>query len=74
MAFTNENNSTIESIIRELSKLDLYEQKEFLAQLKAKRLLKRKRKSLANPVKGSKPLTMAQIDLIKHESRKQQCR
>ncbi|MGC4037714.1 MAG: hypothetical protein QM764_17260 [Chitinophagaceae bacterium] len=63
-------NVTIESIVEELSKLDSIEQKEFLAQLRAKRLLKRKRKALANPPKGLKPLTMTQIDRVKHASRK----
>jgi hypothetical protein len=63
-------NSTINLIIGELKKLDVLEQKEFLAQLRAKRLLRRKTKPLANPAKGVKPLAMAEIDKIKHLSRK----
>jgi response regulator of citrate/malate metabolism len=70
MAIVLTFNDTIQSVVDELAKLDNIEQKEILAQLRAKRLLREKRKPLANPPKGLKPLTMAQIDKIKHESRK----
>ncbi len=63
-------NNTITDIVNELKKLDSLEQKEFLAQLRAKRYLRGKSKPLANPTKSIKPLTMAEIDKIKHLSRK----
>ena len=63
-------NNTIESIIAEVQKLSTIEQKEILVQIRIKKMLKQKRKPIANPPKGLKPLTMAQIDKIKHESRK----
>lgn len=63
-------NSTINLIIGELKKLDVLEQKEFLAQLRAKRLFRKKTNPLANLSKGVKPLTMAEIDKIKHHSRR----
>lgn len=64
-------NSTIESIVSEVQKLSTLEQKEILAFIRMRRLLKEPRKSFIKPEKGVKPLTMAQIDKIKHESRKQ---
>jgi hypothetical protein len=63
-------NNIISNIVIELKKLDAIEQKELLAQLRAKRLLRRKVKPLASSSKPVKPLTMAEIDKIKHLSRK----
>lgn len=63
-------NNTIESIISEVQKLSTLEQKEILTQIRIMRLMKEPRKSFVKPQKGVKPLTMAQIDRIKHESRK----
>ena len=63
-------NNTIESIISEVQKLSNLEQKEILTQIRIMRLMKEPRKSFVKPEKGVKPLTMAQIDRIKHESRK----
>jgi hypothetical protein len=70
MSVTSSENNTILLIVTELKKLDSIEQKEFLAQLRAKRLFRRKARPLANLSKSVKPLTMAEIDRIKHLSRK----
>ncbi|CAN5567932.1 hypothetical protein BH10BAC3_BH10BAC3_31860 [soil metagenome] len=63
-------NNTINDIVKEVKKLTTLEQKEILAQIRIKGMLKNKRKPIANPPKDLKPLTMAQIDKIKHEVRK----
>ena len=63
-------NSSIESIVSEVQKLSDLEQKEILAFIRMRRLMKEPRKSFVKPEKGVKLLTMAQIDRIKHESRK----
>ncbi len=70
MPIVSSADNTISLIVNELKKLDNIEQKEFLAQLRAKRLLRRKQKPLASPHKSVKPLTMIKIDRIKHLSRK----
>lgn len=70
MPVTTSGNTTISLIVNELMKLDNMEQKEFLAQLRAKRLLKRKVKPLAVISKSFKSLSMAEIDRIKHLTRK----
>jgi hypothetical protein len=63
-------NSTIESIVSEVQKLSTLEQKEILTQIRIMKLKNKLPASLSKPLKGLKPLTMAQIDKIKHESRK----
>lgn len=63
-------NRTIEQIVTEVKKLTTLEQKEILAYIKANQFKKGPRISFINPEKGVKPLTMSQIDKIKHESRK----
>jgi hypothetical protein len=63
-------NETLGSIVDELEKMSPIEQKQILAFIKAKRIKKEPRISFINPEKGLKPLTMAQIDKIKHDSRK----
>jgi hypothetical protein len=63
-------NSTIESIVSEVQKLSTLEQKEILTQIRIMKLKNKLPASLSKPPKGLKPLTMAQIDKIKHESRK----
>lgn len=62
--------NTIEDIISEVRKLDALEQKAILAYIKARRLHAKKNISLARYGKGIKPLTMAEINKIKHLSRK----
>lgn len=70
MAIILTTSSTLINIVEEVEKLSDFEQKEILAQIRATRLLKSKRKPIATQAKGVKPLTMAQIDRIKHEARK----
>jgi hypothetical protein len=53
-----------------LKKLALQEQQSILAQINATVMLKKGVPKFANPPKGLKPLTMAQIDSIKHKVRK----
>ncbi|MCX6317855.1 MAG: hypothetical protein NTW29_11230 [Bacteroidetes bacterium] len=62
--------NTINLIVGELQKLNETEQKELLAQLRAKRLFRKKIKPIANPQKGIKLLSITQIDKIKHITRK----
>lgn len=61
-------NETLQKILNIVEKMDEPEQKSLLAALNAKRYLKSK--NYPRPTKGIKPLTMKQIDDIKHEVRK----
>lgn len=63
-------NTSIDKIVAGLKKLDAQDQQSILAQINATLLLKKGIPKLANPPKGLKTLTMAQIDSIKHKSRK----
>ncbi len=63
-------NENIEQIVVEAEKLTDLEQKEILAYLRTLNSKKGKRKPVAKPAKGAKPLSMEEIDRIKHESRK----
>lgn len=60
-------NNIIEDIITEVEKLNIDEQRAFLTQLRAERLLKEKKPIVR--AKNMNPLTMEEIDEIKHESR-----
>jgi hypothetical protein len=71
MPLSISSDKTISLIVQELERLDALERKEFLAQLRAKRLLRRNVKPLATLTKSVKSLTLNQIDKIKHLSRKQ---
>ena len=64
-------NKNIEKIVAGLKKLDTQDQQSILAQINATLMLKKSVPNFANPPKGLKPLTMAQIDSIKHKVRKQ---
>ncbi len=64
-------NKNLEKIISGLKKLDVKYQQSILAQINATLLLKKGIPKFSNPSKSVKPLTMAQIDSIKHKSRKQ---
>ena len=66
-------NSIIQEIVAEVKQLDELEQQILLTRLRVKKMAKKKRKPLARAV-GVKPLTMEEIDWIKHESRKQHAR
>ena len=70
MAIILNYNRTIEKIVTEVKKLTTQEQKEILAYIKASQFKKGPRISFIKPEKGVKSLNMAQIDKIKHESRK----
>lgn len=63
-------NRIIEEIISEIKELSNLEQKEILTQIRVRKMKNKLPASLTKPPKGLKPLTMAQIDRIKHESRK----
>ena len=69
MAIVLTLNENLEQIIMEAEKLDDLEQKEILAYMKTLNLKKKKRKPIAKPEKGLEPLSMEDIDRIKHESR-----
>jgi hypothetical protein len=56
----------VEKIIKEVVKLDEIEQESILASLRARHILKQAGKNIASI---AKPLSMAQIDRIKHKSR-----
>jgi hypothetical protein len=60
----------LKKIVVGLKKLDNQDQQSVLAQINATLLLKKGVPNFANPPKGLKPLTMAQIDSIKHRARK----
>ncbi len=64
-------NKNIEKIVAGLKKLDKEDQQAILAQINATLMLKKGVPNFANPPKGLKPLTMVQIDSIKHKARKQ---
>ena len=70
MALALTINGTIKNIVKELAKLSSLEQEEVLAQLRAARLARKPAKSFAKPAKGIKPLSLEEIDRIKHEVRK----
>ncbi len=63
-------NKNIEKIVAGLKKLDAQDQQSILAQINATLMLKRGVPNFANPPKGLKLLTMAQINSIKHKARK----
>jgi hypothetical protein len=61
----------LKGIISGLKKLNSQEQQSILVQINATIMLKKGIPTIAK-TKGLKPLTMAQIDSIKHKSRKLQ--
>jgi hypothetical protein len=67
MAFLFTFNGTLQEIVSEAEGLDAIEQKMILAYIRALRIVKSGAKPLAKSRK--KPLTMEQIDQIKHEVR-----
>jgi len=69
MAISLNLSGNILHIALEAEKLSAFEQKELLAYLSTLNMQKEKRKPIAKPAKGLKPLTMEDIDRIKHESR-----
>jgi hypothetical protein len=70
MAIVLTLNENLEQIIIEAERLTELEQKEVLAYVRTLNLNKKKRKAISKPVKGLEPLSMEEIDRIKHESRK----
>ena len=71
MAILLTYNDTIEKIVDAVEKLNIQEQRALLAQVNATILLKKGAPMISNPAKSVKPLTMMQIDGIKHKARKQ---
>ena len=63
----------IKDIVREVELLNSLDQKILLTRLRVQKLARQKEGSAEQKTK-IKPLTMAQIDLIKHEVRKQHAR
>ena len=70
MAIIIDINENLQQILQEAEKLTDLEQKEMLAYMRILNMKKTKRRPIAKPKKGLKPLTMEEIDRIKHESRK----
>ncbi len=70
MTYTLTSKKNIVKIAARLEKLDMQEQQSILAQINATIILKKGIPKIANPAKDLKPLTMAQIDAIKHKARK----
>lgn len=71
MALIINLNKTIEELLQEVDKLEPLEKESVLAYVRTLNLQRKKRKPIAQREKGVKPLTMAQIDKIKHIVRKQ---
>lgn len=71
MALIINLNKTIEELLQEVDKLEPSEKESVLAYVRTINLKRKKRKPIAQPEKGVKPLTMAQIDKIKHIVREQ---
>lgn len=71
MALIINLNKTIEELLQEVDKLEPLEKESVLAYVRTINLKRKKRKPIAQPEKGVKPLTMAQIDKIKHIVREQ---
>jgi len=71
MALIINLNKTTEELLQEIDKLEPLEKESVLAYIRALNIKRKKRKPIASPEKGVKPLTMAQIDKIKHIVRNQ---
>ncbi len=71
MALIINLNKTIEELLQEVDKLEPLEKESVLAYVRTINLKRKKRKPIAQPEKGVMPLTMAQIDKIKHIVREQ---
>jgi hypothetical protein len=69
MQATINSEENLKGIIAGLKKLNKEEQQSILAQINATIMLKKGIPNIAK-TNGIKPLTMAQIDSIKHKSRK----
>lgn len=71
MALIINLNKITEQLLYEVDKLDVLEKQSVLAYVRALKLKREKRKPVANPGKDVKPLTMIEIDEIKHKVGKQ---
>jgi hypothetical protein len=71
MAIIVTYSETIEKIINGLEALTEHEQGAILAQINATIMLKKGLPKISKTPKGLKPLSMAQIDSIKHKVRKE---
>ena len=70
MAEVKTKQETIDEIVREAKKLDKLELQILLTKLRVRKMRKDGVRPAANPRRGTKPPTMEDIDLWKHESRK----
>ena len=70
MAVIIQLNRTIEELLQEVDKLKPLEKESVLAYARAFNLKRKRRKPIAQPEEKTEPLTMSQIDKIKHLSRK----
>ena len=61
---------TIDQIVKAARKLDKMDLQILLTKLRVKKMQRNGIKPVANPPKGLKPPSMEEIDLWKHESRK----
>ena len=71
MAIIINLNKTTEELLWEVDMLEPLEKESVLAYVRTLNLKRKKRKPIAQPEKNTKPLTMDQIDKIKHITRKQ---
>lgn len=70
MAIIIQLNKTIEELLKEVDRLEPLEKESVLAYARAFNLKRKKRKPIAQPEKNIKPITLQEIDKIKHLSRK----
>jgi hypothetical protein len=70
MSATLTRQETIDEIVKVAKKLDKMELQILLTKLRVKKMQRDGVKPAAKPRKGVKPPTMEEIDLWKHESRK----
>lgn len=70
MAIIIQLNKTIEELLKEVDQLEALEKESVLAYARAFNLKRKKRKPISQPEKNVKPVTLSEIDKIKHLSRK----
>ena len=63
------NSDTTKLLMEEIEKIDAADQKMLLRQLKIKAWLRAAPQPVVTYKKGSKPMSMSQIDAIKHKAR-----
>lgn len=71
MALIINLNKTVEELLQEVDKLNPLEKEAVLSYARTLNLKGKKRRPISSPEKGVKPITLTQIDKIKHTVRKQ---